>query len=307
VLDEVVTAVGLLPGPLVRGNVPLEQSLCEQLRTRRLLLVLDNCEHVIEAAARLAAAMLARCPDVAALATSREVLGVAGETVGKVPPLSMPPADAATVADLAGSDAVALFCERARQARSGFELSEANATAVALICRRLDGIPLGLEPAAGKIRVLGASQVAQRLDHRFRLLTGGSRTAAQRHQTFQAAMDWSYALLPASEQVLLRRLSVFGGTFTLDAAKAVLGDVPDPDADFEVLGLLTRLVDKSMVSVVSDEPDVRYGLLETVREYASLRLGEAGEADAVRTRHRDHFLDQTDSWAATSDYWNWWW
>jgi predicted ATPase/DNA-binding SARP family transcriptional activator len=300
VLDAIVWAVGLLPGALTRGGTPLLRGLLEWLRARALLLVLDNCEHVVDVAARHVADLLTRCPGVAVLATSREALDVPGEAVWKVPPLSMPSAGATSVAELAGSDAVALFCERAREARPEFGLSEANAVAVARICRRLDGIPLGLELAAGKIRVLGAAQVAERLDDRFRLLTGGPRTAEDRHRTLRSAMDWSYALLPAAEQALLRSLSVFRGTCTLTAAEAV-------DADGDVLGPLTRLVDKSMVAVVGDEPEVRYGLLEIVREYASLQLGEAGEAEAVRTRHRDHFLDQADRWTATSGYWNWWW
>jgi predicted ATPase len=253
--------------------------------------------------------VLARCPDVTVLATSREVLGVPGEIVWNVPPLSMPPAEAASVEELAGSDAVTLFCERARVAQSGFGLSDANAAAVARICRRLDGIPLGLELAAGKIRVLGAQQVAERLDDRFRLLTGGSRTVMPRHQTLRAAMDWGYTLLPASEQVVLRRLAAFRGTFTLTAVEAVVGPLlPEPTlgADFEVLDLLSRLVDKSMVSVVSEEPELRYGLLETIREYAGQKLTESGEADEVHTRHRDFFLGLADDWAAGANYWNWW-
>lgn len=272
------------------------------------MLVLDNCEHVVEGAADLAHAVLTRCPDVAMLATSREVLGVPGEVVWKVPPLALPGADGADVAELAGCDAVALFCERARAAGAGFALSAANAAAVTRICRRLDGIPLALELAAGKTRVLGAHQVAERLDDRFRLLTGGARTAVPRHQTLRAAMDWSYTLLPAPERAVLRRLAVFRGTFTLEAAEAVVGQVP-PDrayvAGSDVLGPLTRLVDKSLVSVTSGEPEIRYGLLETVREYAGQELAEAGEEDEARTRHRDHFLGMAESWAAASDYWNW--
>jgi predicted ATPase len=240
------------------------------------------------------------------LATSREVLGVPGEVVFTVPPLSLPPDDEADVAELARSDAVALFCERARTARPGFELSEANAAAVARICRRLDGIPLGLELAAGKIRVLGADQIAERLDHRFRLLTDGARTAVPRHRTLSAAMDWSYSLLPPPERAVLRRLSVFRGTFSLDAAEAVGFGQPTFGAGLEVLGLLTRLVDKSMLFVVDDGREARYGLLETIREYAGHKLVEAGEADQARTRHRDHFLGLADTWAAASDYWNWW-
>ena len=204
----------------------------------------------------------------------------------KVPPLSMPPDEAASVEELAGSDAGTLFCDRARLTRSGSGLSDANAAAVGRVCRRLDGIPLGLELAAGKIRVLGAHQVAERLDDRFRLLTGGARTAVPRHQTLRAAMDWSYTLLPTPEQAVLRRLSVFRGTFTLAAVAAVVGsELPahTSKAGFEVLALLTRLVDKSMVYVSSEESEVRYGLLETVREYAAQKLIEAGEADHTRT------------------------
>jgi predicted ATPase len=300
VFDAVATAVGLLPAALARGGTSLAQGLCEQLRARRALLVLDNCEHLVEAAAQLVQAVLIRCPHVAVLATSREVLDVPGETVWTVPPLSLPPAAAAAPAEVAGSDAVALFCERAREARPGFALSDANADAVARICRRLDGIPLALELAASRIRVLGAVQVADRLDDRFRLLSGGSRGVEERHRTLRAAMDWSYALLPAPEQALLRGLAVFRGTFTLTAAEAVHGAA-------DVLGPLTRLVDKSLVGVVGDEPEVRYGLLETVREYARLQLDEAGEADAAHTRLRDHLLAAADRWVATADYWNWWW
>jgi predicted ATPase/class 3 adenylate cyclase len=306
VADEAVTALGFLPSALVQPGDSLEVRLCDQLEMRRLLLVLDNCEHVVDAAARLAHTVLARCPDVTVLATSREVLGVPAEVVWNVPPLSMPSDDVASAAELAGSDAVMLFCERARANQPGFGLSDANAAAVARICRRLDGIPLGLELAAAKIRVLGAHQVAERLDDRFRLLTGGSRTAVPRHQTLQAAMDWGYTLLPEPEQVVLRRLAVFRGSFSLAAVEAVAGSASEPGGDLEVLELLSRLVDKSMVAVTSEEPDVRYNLLETVREYAGQKLSAAGEADEIRTRHRDFYLDRADRWAARAEYWDWW-
>ncbi len=308
VATEVVTSLGFLPSGLVQAGESLEERLCDHLRARRLLVVLDNCEHVVEAAAQLAHIVLARCPDITVLATSREVLGLPGEVVWNVPPLSVPPDHVASLEDLARSDAVALFCERARAAQSGFGLSAANAAAVARICRRLDGIPLGLELAAAKIRVLGAGQVAERLDDRFRLLTGGSRTAVPRHQTLRAAMDWSFGLLPASEQVVLRRLAVFPGSFRLAAVEAVVGSVPQdaaPGVGFEVLDLLCRLVDKSMVSVSSEEPEVRYALLETVREYAGQKLAEAGETEEVRRRQRDYFLGLADQWALRSDYHHW--
>ena len=286
----------------------MEERLCDHLQTRRLLLVLDNCEHVIEAAARLAHAVLARCREVTVLATSREVLGLPGEVVWKVPPLSLPPPDTSDPEALADCDAVALFCERARAAQPGFGLSTANAAAVAGICWRLDGIPLALELAAAKIRVLGAHQVAERLDDRFRLLAGGSRMAVPRHQTLRAAVDWSYGLLPVVEQVVLRRLAVFPGTFTLASAEAVVGPVEPhaaADPDLDLLDLLSRLVDKSMVSVFSEEPEARYGLLETIREYAGQKLAEVGELEAVRTRHRDFFLGLADRWAARTRYDDW--
>jgi len=309
VANEVATTLGLLPSALLQTGRSLEDGLCQHLRSRRLLLVLDNCEHVVGSAAGLAHAVLRHCPDVAVLATSREVLGVPGEVVWNVPPLSIPAQETAGLDELAASDAVALFCERARAAQPGFGLSEANAAAVVRICRRLDGIPLGLELAAAKVRMLGAQEVAERLDDRFRLLTGGSRTAVPRHQTLRAAMDWGYTLLPPPEQVTLRRLAVFRGTFTLEAAEAVVGTVPsDPasGATSEVLDLLTRLVDKSMVVIAGDEAPVRYRLLETVREYAQQQLAQAGESDDAGTRHRDFFLGLADEWARRTKYWDWW-
>jgi predicted ATPase/DNA-binding SARP family transcriptional activator len=307
VTDEVVTSLGLLPSALVQPGQTLEEGLCAHLRTRRLLLVLDNCEHLVEAAARLGHTLLGRCPDITVLATSREVLDVPGEVVWNVPPLSVPTEQATSMADLARCDAVALFCERARSAQPGFALSDANGAAVARICRRLDGIPLGLELAAGKIRMLGAHQVAERLDDRFRLLTGGSRAAVGRHQTLRATMDWSYTLLPAAEQIVLRRLSVFSGTFSLAAAEAVTGAVRSTSGRaVETLDALSRLVAKSLVTVHHEDPEVRYGLLETVREYGGDKLSEAGEAVEVRARHRDYFLGLADAWAMRTDYWHWW-
>ncbi|HEV3363912.1 MAG TPA: AAA family ATPase, partial [Acidimicrobiia bacterium] len=301
VTAEVVTALGFLPGGLAAAGQSLEERLCDHLKTRRLLLVLDNCEHVVDAAARVAHTVLARCPHVTILATSREVLGLPGEVVWKVPPLSLPSADMSDVESLVHCDAVALFCERARATHPGFGLSAANAEAVAAICRRLDGIPLGLELAAAKIRVLGAHQVAERLDDRFRLLGGGSRAGVPRHQTLRAAMDWSFELLPAPEQLVLRRLAVFPGSFTLDAVEAVVGTF----GGFDVVDLLSRLVDKSMVTVCRDDPEVRYSLLETVREYAGQKLAEAGEVAETRTRQRDFYLALADEWAESGSYHLW--
>jgi predicted ATPase len=297
VAAEVAGALGMLSGAPGEGPAALEEWLGECLGTRRLLLVIDNCEHLVDAAARLAHLLLSRAPDVTIVATSREVLGLPGEVVFQLPPLSLPRPDAASADDLAASDAVSLFCERARAAQPGFGLTDGNAAAVAQICRRLDGIPLALELAAARLRVLGAQQVAQRLDHRFSFLTGADRTAAARHQTLRAAVDWSYDLLPPAEQAILRRLSVFPGTFDLEAAEAVAGEVPaDPGLGFPVLDLIGRLVEKSLVLTEQPEDTVRYRLLETLRSYGAERLAEAGETEAVQRRHRDFFLALADDW-----------
>jgi predicted ATPase/DNA-binding SARP family transcriptional activator len=304
VVPAVVSALGLLPGELVGQGVSLERALCDHLARRRLLLVLDNCEHLVEPAAALVHAILTSCPDVTILATSVAVLGVPGEVVFRVPPLSLPPATGAGPDEVATADSVALFCERARAVELGFELTTANAAAVARICHRLDGIPLALELAAARIRVLGAHQVAERLDQRFGFLGGGARTDDPRHQTLRAAIDWSHDLLPPAEQRVLRRLSLFPGTFDLEAAEAVAGDV-DGDHDdggpagagFATLDHLSRLIDKSLV-VVADRQDseVRYRLLETIRAYAAERLAGAGEEAATGRRHRDFFLRLADEW-----------
>jgi predicted ATPase/DNA-binding SARP family transcriptional activator len=297
VTPEVVGALGMLSGAPSQGPAALEEWLGECLLARRMLLILDNCEHLAEAAARLAYLLLSRAPDITILATSREVLGLPGELVLPLGPLSVPPAGASRADQLAGSDAVSLFCERARTAQPGFGLSDANAAAVVQICRRLDGIPLALELAAARLRVLGAQQVAERLDQRFALLTDTGRRAAPRHQTLRAAIDWSYDLLPAAEQAVLRRLSVFPSSFDLEAAEAVAGDVPaDPGLGFPVLDLVGRLVEKSLVVAESTGGRVRYRLLETLRDYGADRLAEAGETEPVQRRHRDFFLALADDW-----------
>jgi predicted ATPase/DNA-binding SARP family transcriptional activator len=297
----VATAIGLDPSGLAWSGRAMDEALGDQLRHRRLLVILDNCEHLAAAAAGLAHAILSRCPDVAALATSREVLALPGETVVRLGPLSMPPLHATRLDDLTGSDAVTLFCERARESVAGFALTEANAGAVARICHRLDGIPLALELAAHRTRLLGAQRLADRLDDRFRLLAEGPRTADARHRTLQAAIDWSYDLLSETEQTVLRRLGVFPSDFSLEAAEAVCagtGDLPGPDA-VELLDIVGRLVDKSLLIASPDEDaaQVRFRLSETVREYAAHRLADAGETGATRVRHRTFFT-------ATGDWFN---
>ena len=296
VAAEVASALGILGGAPSQGAA-LEEWLGECLLARRLLLVIDNCEHLVEATARLAHLLLSRAPEITILATSRETLGLPGEVTFPLPPLSLPAADATRPEQLAASDAVSLFCERARAAQPGFGLSEANAGAVAQICRRLDGIPLALELAAARLRVLGAQQVAQRLDQRFQLLTDSGRSAVARHQTLQAAVDWSYDLLPPAEQAALRRLSVFPGTFDLEAAEAVVGELlTEPGPGFPVLDLISRLVEKSLVLTEDSGDQLRYRLLETLRDYGATRLAEAGETEATQRRHRDFFLSLADDW-----------
>ncbi len=265
-------------------------ALIDFLQPKSLLLVLDNCEHVLSASADLVALLLRRCPTLRVLATSREPLGIAGEAGYRVPSLSIPdphqPLRPETINQYA---AVRLFVERAVFYRPGFAVSAANATALAELCRRLDGIPLALELAAARVRVLSVEQIAARLDDRFRLLTGGARTALLHHQTLRAAIDWSHDLLTDDERILFRRLSVFVGGFTLDAAEGVCAD--NAIGQTQILDLLTHLVDKSLIVVdAGSDVEARYRLLETVRQYALDRLVESGEAAAVRTRHRDVFL-----------------
>jgi non-specific serine/threonine protein kinase len=242
--------------------------VAEALAERDFLLVLDNCEHLVQAVAGVARTLLLRCPRLRILATSREPLGVAGERIWPVPPI-------------APDDAVRLFAERAAAADPAFTLTDDNAPAVAEICRRLDRIPLAIELAAARVRVLTPEQIAARLEDRFALLTGGARTADPRHRTLRAAIDWSFALLSAEEQTLLARLSVFAGSFDLDAAASVC------DAGLDLLG---GLVDKSLLTAKNSRGAVRYRLLDTLRQYAAERLDERGEGDAVRRRHALAYL-----------------
>jgi predicted ATPase len=264
---------------------PLLTTLAEHLRPKQLLLVLDNCEHLLGACAHLADTLLRTCPHLTILASSREALGTAGERPFRVPSLGLPDAGPTqSGAQLAACEAVRLLVERATVMQPAFALTEQNAAAVEQVCRRLDGIPLALELAAARVRALTVEQVAQRLDDRFGLLTGGSRTALPRQQTLRALIDWSYDLLTAPERIVLRRLTVFVGGWTLEAAEVVCsGDGVEQN---QVLDLLIQLVDKSLV-LVDDQRQgaARYRLLETVRQYAAEKLLEAGEADAVRDRH----------------------
>lgn len=285
VTRHVAAACGVRESPAA----PTVELLVAALAPSNLLLVLDNCEHLVEACALLVDRLLRSCRALTVLATSREALGVAGEQAWLVPPLGLPPeGDGVSVEEALAAPAVELFVERARAVRPGFALSDGDAAAVAQICRRLDGLPLALELAAARIKVLAPRDLAQRLDDAFSLLTGGARTAPPRHRTLRATLDWSYRLLAEPERAVLRRLSVFVGSFDLAAAEAVAGeDGVERDA---VLDLLAVLVDRSLVTVETCCGRARYRLLETVRQYAAERLGAAGEREAAARRHARHYL-----------------
>jgi predicted ATPase/class 3 adenylate cyclase len=270
---------------------PLLELLSGYLRQRRLLLILDNCEHVIDACAALVAALLARCPGLTVLTSSREALGLAGEVIFRVPSLSVPDAGRQRPADASKAEAIQLFAERASTVQPAFSLTGENLPAVAEICRRLDGVPLAIELAAARTRLFTPQQIADRLDDRFRLLTGGSRTAMPRQQTLRALVDWSYDLLSEDEQMLFRYVSVFAGGWTFDAVETVC-------AELDVLELLSRLLDKSLVTMEDRGGHSRYRLLETLRQYARDRLFEAGEATNLRRRHLDYFHEQAALLAA---------
>ena len=265
-------------------GTPLLEQLAAHLATQRALIVLDNCEHVIDAVAQLVDALLANCGELKLVVTSREGLGVAGEQVFPVRPLSLPAS--ADAAALQASEAVQLFIDRARLALPDFSLDQHNAAAIAEICRRLDGIALAIELAAARVKLLAVEEIRARLDDRFRLLTGGNR-ALPRHQTLLTTLQWSHDHLADEEQRLLRQLSVFAGGCTL-AAAARIAESAD---EYAVLELLTHLHDKSLLVVDRDaHAPPRYRMLETVRQYARERLNTAGDAAAVRDRHLQHFL-----------------
>ncbi|MGE5251115.1 MAG: adenylate/guanylate cyclase domain-containing protein [Bacteroidota bacterium] len=290
-----VTDAGLVPQTLVSiFNLRAERRrsavdvLIDYLNGKTALLVLDNCEHLIEACAQTGEALLKACPDLRILATSREALGIAGEFAYRVPSLYTPdPEHLPPLEELEKVEAVRLFVERAAAAKPGFALKKENAAALAQICARLDGIPLAIELAASRVKVLAPEQIARRLDDRFQLLTGGTRTALQRHQTLRALIDWSYGLLSAEEKRLFRRLAVFAGGWTLDAAEAVCGEEKGGP---EVLDLLTRLVEKSLVFIEEFDGEIRYHRLETIRQYSRERLLETDEVNAVRDRHLEYFV-----------------
>jgi len=273
---------------------PLLELIIDYLRAKNMLIILDNCEHLIEACAKVAESLIQTCTSLKILASSREALGVSGEMTYRVPSLSLPK-DLGSLKDLPSLikfESVQLFVDRATTANSNFQLTEVNASSAAKVCRRLDGIPLALELAAARVRVLSVEQIAERLDDRFRLLTGGARTALPRQQTLRALIDWSYDLLSEPEKVLFRRLAVFVGGWTLDAAENVCsGDGVDT---YEVLDLLAQLVDKSLAYTEETDGVVRYYRLETIRQYARDKLFESDDVVEVRNRHLEYFIELTE-------------
>src|SRR5579884_1088216 len=289
-VQTIATSLGLRESP----GQPLLQTLRDYLQSRTLLLVLDNCEHLIQACADLIATLLQACPHLSLLTTSREALRIGGEQMYRVPSLLAPDPDnlpkeekdlAAIVSEY---EAPRLFVERASLQKPDFAITPQNAAMVASVCHRLDGIPLAIELAAARVSVLSVEEIEARLEHRFRLLSGGSRTALPRQKTLQATLDWSYDLLSKPERSLLSRLSVFSGGWTLAAAEAVCAR-EDIEA-WEVLDLLTSLVNKSLVIAEEQVGRSRYRMLETVRQYNRERLAQTGQESEIQGRHKDFFL-----------------
>jgi len=297
------------------------QTLTDQLRTKRMLLLLDNCEHVLDACASLSDTLIRHCPHITILASSRQALGISGELTYRVPSLLLPDPEAETSVEiLSGIESIRLFSDRARFHQPAFAITTSNAPMLAQVCHQLDGIPLAIELAAARVRVMPVEQIADRLDDCFRLLTGGSRTALPRHQTLRAAIDWSYSLLPPVERVLLNRLSVFARGWSLEAAERVCADPSESTSpgqsslqeahtgpsgelwqsepirveDWEILDLLTALVDKSLVAYEEQNGQARYWLLETLRQYLRTKLTASGEAEAIQRRHLAYFIALTE-------------
>jgi predicted ATPase/DNA-binding CsgD family transcriptional regulator len=301
--DIITAAIASIFEVRADQNRSIRTALIDYLREKQLLLILDNCEHLIEACAEVADSILMVCPHVKILATSRETLGIEGEAPYHVPSLPFPePGKVPETGHLQGYEAIQLFLERAHLILPEFTITETNAISLAQICQRLDGIPLALELAAARLQVLSLEQIAARLDDRFRLLAGGSRRALPRHQTLHALIDWSYELLTKPERTLIRRLSVFIGGWTLKAAESVCSDenlkelpssketTPELSSN-EILDLLGELVNKSLIMVERDGDLVRgYRMLETIRQYAQEKLVEAGEAEKWHDRHLDYFV-----------------
>ena len=284
-VDDAVAAVFSLTA---RAGQDTREALAEFLHGKQLLLVLDNCEHLLEGAAALAGALARSCERLVILATSREGLGIEGERLLPVPPLGVPEAGA-DLAAITQAEAVRLFAERAAAVKPGFQVTGQNAAAVAAVVRRLDGIALAVELAAARVPAMTPAELARRLERSFAVLAAGRRGAVARHQTLRATIDWSFQLLSGPEQALLARLAVFAGGATLEAAETVCGgEGIDPDAVFE---LLAALVARSLVVAEEHGPQTRYRLLETIRQYGEERLEAAGQTERWRARHASYYAD----------------
>ncbi|RPH45498.1 MAG: hypothetical protein EHM84_09340, partial [Lysobacterales bacterium] len=280
-----------------KAGAKLLDTVAEFLAPRSLLLVLDNAEHLIDACAQLAESLLQRCARLVIMVTSRERLGITGEQTYRVPSLSVPHEEGdATPESIAAYESARLLIERARLQRPDFAINTQNSAAIASICRRLDGIALALELAAPRVRTISVEELSRRLDRRFELLTEGSRTALPRHRTLRSLIDWSYDLLTDSEKAMLRRVSVFAGGWTLEAAEQVCDGVEVDGAN--TLALLTSLADKNLILVETHDGATRYAMFETVRHYAVERLRDSGEEASVRERHLEYFVGMADELAA---------
>src|SRR6266508_3106672 len=281
-------AVASVVGIPERAGYTVTEALSDALRPKHVLLVLDNCEHLLAACAQLIETLLRTCSQLRVLVTSREALTITGETIWLVLPLRVPDTyQPLPIGGLLTYEAVQLFVERAKSVLPSFTLTPENASAVVQVCRRLDGMPLAIELAAARTRALAVEQIVARLDDAYRLLTGGSRSALPRQQTLRAAMDWSYDLLSVHEQAFFRRLSVFAGSFSLEAAEAICAG--DPGEAYDVLDVLSSLIDKSLVLMEQRSGAARYRLLETIRQYGQDKLQEEAEAAKVRRNHRDWY------------------
>ena len=294
----VAQAVAKIFGVQETSGETLRTALVQALQNKQLLLVLDNCEHLVDACAQLAYALLSHCPKVHILATSRERLGITGEQFYHVPNLTLPGPQARLLPEsLCQSEAIRLFVERAQLGDARFQLTAENAATILQICRCLDGIPLALELAAARLHVLSVEQIALRLDDRLSFLTSGSRTAPPRHQTLRATLDWSYELLTVDESLLFRRLAAFVGSFPLEAVEQVCGALPAP-----VLDVLMHLVEKSLVLVEHTDQGIHYRMLEIIRDYAREKLLASGEIEQLRLRHLSFFIKLAEATYAQLQY-----
>src|SRR5258706_91013 len=303
--DLIMNTLASVLGVAEEPDEDLLSAIIEHLRNKNTLLIFDNCEHVIQVSAELAESILHACPKVYILATSRELLGVGGERAMKVPSLSMPDRrHPPALGEMAKFESVQLFVDRAANVIPGFNLNPGNESSIAQICSRLDGIPLAIELAAARLRMLPVEQIASRLDDVFRLLTGGNRTALPRHQTLQALIDWSYDLLTEPEKTLFQRLAVFARSWTLEACESICAG--DHVNSGDVLELLGHLIDKSLAlkRTKVEGRELRYRLLDTIRQYALTKLIESGEVDTIRRKHAEYYFSLAEAGAprALSDY-----